>query len=127
VSFDLVVWYPDRRLSRDEAEARYHRLREGRDDELVAHPSVAAFYEELTAKHPEIDNVPAENVEDVEFCPWSGAMDRSPGHVLMRSRFSRAGYVRTLVGALAQKHGLAVYDPQVEAIVYPSRDGPRLN
>jgi hypothetical protein len=120
MSFDLAVWYPDRRLSSEEAGQRYGRLCEGEVGEVVENPSVLAFHEELTAKHPELDDIPEEKLDDREYCPWSVQMDRSPGHVTMCCVWSRAEYVRHLVGDLARKHGLALYDPQEGAIIYPN-------
>lgn len=123
MSFDLAVWYPDRMLSAEEAGRRYARLCEGDASDVVEHASVAAFYDELVAKHPEIDTIPEEKIDDHELCPWSIAMDRSPGHVIMCCVWSRADYVRSFVGELAAKHGLVLYDPQEEAATFP--DPPR--
>jgi hypothetical protein len=123
MSFDLGIWYPDKRLSVAEAGERYGRLCEGDTDGLVEHPAVQAFYEELIAKHPEIDDIPEERIDDHEYCPWSIAMDRSAGHVIMCCVWSRAEYVREHVGNLAAKHGLVLYDPQQDAVIFP--DDPK--
>ncbi len=128
MSCDFGVWYPDKRLTDDEAGARYSRLCDGRaEGEVLDHPSVAAFYAELTGLHPEIDEIPGDRVDDTEYCPWSVAMDRSDGHVIMACVWSRAEYVSQLVRHLAWKHGLAVFDPQQGRIFYPdSQDEPEL-
>ncbi len=123
MSFDLAVWHPDRPLSASEATERYARLCDGDAHGLVAHPAVPIFYQELVAMHPELDDVPEERLDDHEYCPWSVAMDRSPGHVIMSCVWSRADYVRNLVGELAAKHGLVVYDPQRGAVTYPTSSG----
>jgi hypothetical protein len=120
MSFDLVVWYPDTRLSADEANRRYVSLCEGNVSGVVEHPAIQAFYDELIAKHPEIDDVPEDRIDDDEYCPWSVAMDRSAGHVIMCCVWSRAEYVRGFVGQLALKHGLVLYDPQEGNAIYPS-------
>jgi hypothetical protein len=73
----------------------------------------------LTEKHPEIDTVPEDRLDDHEYCPWSAALDRSPGHVIMPCVWSKADYVTGLVHELARKHGLAVYDPQSDRVTYP--------
>ena len=86
---------------------------------VTEHPAVGAFYDELVATHPEIDDIPEERVDDHEYCPWSIAMDRSPGHVVMCCVWSRADYVRTFVGELAAKHGLVLYDPQEATVTFP--------
>jgi len=119
MSFDLGVWYPDRMLSSDEAGKRYARLCEGDASDVVQHAAVTAFYDELVAKHPEIDDIPEDRIDDHEYCPWSIAIDKSPGHVIMCCVRSRAEYVRSLVGGLAAKHGLVLYDPQEGAAIFP--------
>ncbi|MCI0404298.1 MAG: hypothetical protein L0212_12405, partial [Acidobacteria bacterium] len=125
MSCDFGVWFPDKRLTDDEAEARYARLCDGQvEGEVLAHPSVAAFYAELTARHPEIDDIPEDRVGDTEYCPWSIAMDRSDGHVIMACVWSRADYVERLVRELAKKHGLALFDPQSGRVFYADAEEP---
>ena len=120
MSFDLAVWYPDGPLSNEEAGERYARVCDGDTTGLLEHPAVQAFYDELVARHPEIDDIPEERIDDHEFCPWSVAMDRSPGHVIMCCVWSRAAYVREHVENLAAKHGLVLYNPQEGLAVFPS-------
>jgi len=126
MSCDLGVWYPDKRLTHEEAGARYSRLCDGQvEGEVLDHPSVAAFYAELTGQHPEIDDISEDRIDDTEYCPWSVAMDRSDGHVIMACVWSRAEYVGQLVRHLARKHGLAIFDPQQGRVSYPdSSDEP---
>ena len=119
MSYDLGVWYPHERLSDAEAGALYVGLCEDTVEHPPAHPAVDAFYDELTAKHPEIDTVPDHLIDDHDYCPWSCALDRSPGHVIMPCVWSKAEYVDGLVRELARKHGLAVFDPQSGRITYP--------
>jgi len=120
MSCDHALWFPHRRLSDEEAGALYHRLCEGHVSEVTPSSSVDAFYSELTAKHPEIDDVPEARIDDKEFCPWSIAFDRSPGHLIICCVWSRADYVGGLLRELAKKYGLALYDPQAERIFYPA-------
>lgn len=119
MSYDLGVWYPHQRLGNAEAAKLYVGLCEGTVEVPPAHPAVDAFYEELTAKHPEIDTVPDDRIDDHDYCPWSCALDRSPGHVIMPCVWSKAESVDRLVRSLARKHGLAVFDPQSGTISYP--------
>jgi len=79
----------------------------------------------LTAKHPEIDTVPDDRIDDHDYCPWSCALDRSPGHVIMACVWSKAEYVDGFVRAMARKHGLAVFDPQAGTISYPEASGEK--
>jgi hypothetical protein len=120
MSFDLGVWFPHQRLSHAQAGDLYVRLCEGEPHELLPHESIDAFYEELTAKHPEIDSIPEDRIDDHDYCPWSCALDRSDAHVIMSCVWSKAEYVGMLVSQLAKKHGLAVYDPQSARITYPN-------
>jgi len=124
MSCDYALWYPDRRLTNAEAGALYHALCDSRTDGVVPNPAIAAFYAELTSIHPEIDTIPEEKVGDTDLCPWSIAFDRSPGHLIICCVWPKANYVGDLLGRLAKKHGLALYDPQSERITYPD-DSPR--
>lgn len=119
MSFDLGVWYTPKRLSNAAASELYAALCESRIDGVTPHPAVDAFYAELTARYPEIDTVPDELIDDHDHCPWSCALDRSPGHVIMPCVWSRAENVERFVTQLAHKHGLAVYDPQQGRVSYP--------
>jgi hypothetical protein len=125
MSFDLAVWASEPRLSAAEAGERYARLCEGDVVGLVPSPAVDAFYRELIAKHPELDDVPEDRLDDHDYCPWSVRMDRSPGHLVLCCVWSRAEYVRQFVGELARKHGLAVFDPQEGTITFPDPVRPK--
>lgn len=119
MSYDLGVWFPHGRLSHEEGGALYAALCGGETSGVRPHPAVDAFYAELTALHPEIDTIPEARIDDHEYCPWSGALDRSPGHVIVSCVWSRASHVEHLVKGLARKHGLAVFDPQLGMMSYP--------
>ena len=121
MSCDYGVWSSEPRLSNKEAGELYIRLCEGQPTSLPASPAIAAFYVELTAKHPEIDDVSEDQLEDKDLCPWSCAFDRSDGHVIMCCIWPKAEYVGQLVEGLAAKHGLAFYDPQSERVRYPGQ------
>jgi hypothetical protein len=120
VSFDLGVWYPQKRIGNKEARKLYARLCDGDTSGVFPHPAIDAFYGELTAKHPEIDAIPEKKIDDHDYSPWSCEMDRSPGHVIMSCVWSKAEYVGALVQDLARKHGLAIYDPQSDGVIYPA-------
>ena len=123
MSFDLAVWYPHRRVSDAEAGSIYQALCEEGATSLQAHPAVDAFYDELCARHPEIDDVPENRAGDfLGYSPWSCAHDRSAAQIVMCSVWSEADRTHATVAALARKHGLALYDPQSERITYPDGD-----
>ena len=119
MSFDLGVWYPQKRIRNAEATELYLRLCDGDTNGVVPHPAVDAFYAELTARHPEIDTIPEEKIDDHDYCPWSCKLDYSPSHVIMSCVWSKATHVHQLVQTLTRKHGLALYDPQSEEVIYP--------
>jgi hypothetical protein len=119
MSFDLGVWYPQERFANKEAGELYVRLCHGHTSGVVPNPAVDEFYAELTAKHPEIDEIPEDKTADHDYCPWSCKIDRSPGHVIMSCVWPQATEVGRLVQNLARKHGLALYDPQSDVIIYP--------
>lgn len=119
MSCDHAVWFPHKRLSDAEAGALYVALCDGDTSGVRGHPAIEAFYAELVAKHPEIDEIAEDQVGDHDLCPWSIAFDRSEGHILMCCVWSKADYVSELLKSLAAKHGLALYDPQSERIHYP--------
>jgi len=125
MSFDLGVWFPHKRLSADQAGALYGSLCDGDTSGVQPHPAIEAFYAELTAKHPEIDSIPGDRIDDHDYCPWSCALDKSDAHVIMPCVWSKADYVGAHVHALGTKHGLAVYDPQSGKITYP--DEPQID
>jgi hypothetical protein len=119
MSFDLGVWYPQKRINNTEAGELYVRLCNSDTSGVVPHPAIDAFYAELTTKHPEIDTIPEERIDDHDYCPWSCKLDRSPGHVVMACVWSKATYVHQFVQSLARKHGLAFYNPQTARVTYP--------
>ena|SRR5688500_17927552 len=120
MSYDLAVWYPSRHLSDEEALQQYQALCDGSTSGLESHPSIDAFYLELSSIHPEIDDVPEDKSEDFDFSPWSIAHYRSDCHILMCCVWSHADYVHDFVLKLAKQHGLAVFDPQLTKIYYPN-------
>jgi hypothetical protein len=121
MSCDYGVWFPHKRLSDAQAGELYKQLCDGVMVGVQAHPAVQAFYAELTARYPEIDDLSEEDVDDKSRCPWSSVMSRSQGHVIMSCVWPRAEYVGALVASLAAKHGLAFYDPQTLRVKYPEK------
>jgi hypothetical protein len=123
MSYDLAVWYPQKRIENAEATELYLRLCDGDTSGVAPHPSIDAFYAELTAVHPEIDTAAGDRandrIDDHEYCPWSCKLDYSPAHVIMCCVWSKASDVHKLVQGLARKQGLALYDPQSEEVIYP--------
>ncbi len=125
MSFDLGVWHSDAPLSDQEAGEIYVRLCEhwpflGGESRFVA-----AFYDELTERWPEIDAVPDEEIDSVRHCPWSCALNRSGMAVVMSCVWPMAEEVAAFVANLAEKHGLVLFDPQTGTLLLPERLRPR--
>lgn len=118
MSCDFGIWSTND-INNKQAGEIYLRLCEGNSSEIPPNPAIDAFYNELTAKHPEIDDVPEDQIDNTEFCPWSVAFDRSPGHLIICCVWSKAEYVENLIRELATKHGLLMYDPQSEKVYLP--------
>jgi len=118
MSFDLGVWYPEKRIGNKEAGELYVRLCDGDTSGVAPNPAVDDFYGELTAKHPEIDAIPQDRIDDDDYSPWSCKLDHSPAHVIMCCVWPKATDVGQLVEKLARKHGLAMYDPQADLVTY---------
>jgi hypothetical protein len=119
MSCDFAVWHTSRRLNNDEADRLYGELCDGITAGVFPHPAIDQFYSELTARYPEIDDVPEDRVDDMDYSPWSCSMDRSPGHLIISCIWSKADEVSRLIRELARKHGLSVFDPQMGKIFYP--------
>ena len=123
MSCDFAVWFPSVALTDQQASLLYEQLCQGDTSGIVPHTAVDAFYNEITSQHPEIDDVPADQVDDHDLCPWSVAFDRSDGHLIMCCVWPKADYVEGLVKELAHKHGLAVFDPQNGTLTLPGGSG----
>lgn len=119
MSCDLGILSLERRLTNEEASGLYGLLCDGETSGVKPSDAIDEFYKELTEKHPEIDDIPEEEIDNTDLCPWSIAFDRSPGHLIISCVWPKSDYVYELVAELARKHGLAIYSPQAEIIVYP--------
>lgn len=120
MSFDLAIWYPSKKLTNEEAGNLYAQLCEGIVDHVTPHEAINSFYSAITALHPEIDDVPEDEIDNTDLCPWSAAFDRSPGHLIMSCVWSKAEYVEELVVTTALKYLLAIYNPQTGQYILPS-------
>ena len=119
MSFDLGVWSSESTVAEHRATQIYESLCRGeRPTELYPNPAIATFYQELTAKWPEIDSVP-EEIDDTDICPWSCALSHSDTHVVMSCVWSKAEEVYQFVQDLAQKYCLVFYDPQSDEVYLP--------
>lgn len=123
MSCDFAVWHRSTVLTPKLAKQFHEDLCDCVVRDVEPSVAVERFYNELTAIHPEIDDLPEDRIGDIEYCPWSIAFDRSEGHILISCVWPKAEYVARLLHDLAGKHALSVYDPQIARIVQPRPDG----
>lgn len=112
MSWDCAVWHSNSVKNKEDAETLYIKLCKGDTSLIGPTQRIQDFYEELTAKHPEIDDISEDEIDNLDLCPWSVAFDKSEGHIIMSCAFSRTEYVNALVQALARKYELSFYEPQ---------------
>ena len=118
MSWDCAVWHSNSVKNKEDAEKLYTKLCEGNTSLIAPTQRIQDFYEELTAKHPEIDDVSEYEIDNLDLCPWSTAFDKSEGHIIMSCVWSRAEYVNVLIQELAKKYELSFYEPQNITFVY---------
>ena len=112
MSWDCAVWHSNSVKNKEGADILYRKLCEGDTSLLGPTQRTQDFYEELTAKHPEIDDISEDEIDNLDLCPWSVTFDKSEGHIIMSCISSKAEYINTLVQELAEKYGLSFYEPQ---------------
>ena len=84
MSFDLAVWHTTKLADRRTGRRVVAALRESQTDGVTAHPTVDAFYAEGDSPLPgDRHRLRMTSIDDPDDCPWSCALDRSPGHVIM--------------------------------------------
>jgi hypothetical protein len=109
VSFDLGIWDAERPPTMTEAQRRYDQLCRGQEPGGPASGRVAAFVEECGRKWPT-------GRGDVPF-----TTKRTPTGLLVRIEPESATSVYGEWSALADRHGLVLYDPQSGIVSIPAR------
>ena len=117
MSWDCAVWHSNSVKNKEDAEVLYRKLCEGNTSLIGPTQRIQDFYEELTAKHPEIDDINEDEIGNLDLCPWSVNFDKSEGHIIMSCVFSKAEYVNALILEIAKKYELSFYDPQNKTFV----------
>lgn len=87
MSLDIAIWRTDKPLADEAAGRLYARVVESDLSRLEPHPSVEAFYRDLVARFPEIDDVPPQRLDDTGLCPWSCRIDKSSAHLIVSCVF----------------------------------------
>ena len=117
MSFDLAVWLES--TTAEEAPRKYAELIALESSVLQRHPRAVAFHRELTARYPELADVPA---AELDSCPWSTTLTVADDGVVMSMSWSCSDAVVEYVQALTRRHGLVLYDPQ-DGTAYPPGAG----
>jgi hypothetical protein len=117
MSFDLAVWREP--AAAEEAARKYAALTSLEPVVIPLHPRAVAFHRDLTARYPELADVP---VEELGSCPWSCALTVAGDGVVMSLSWSASDAVVSYVQELAERHVMALYDPQ-DGTVYPPSSG----
>lgn len=116
MSFDLAVWPESAVITAEEATRKYDAILGREPDSLPADPRAAAFLYELTARYPNLSDLPVEELED---SPWSTDPAVSGEAVVMTMSWSTADAAVLHVRELAERHELVLYDPQRRAVHSP--------
>ncbi len=124
MSFDLFLWHPSRSLvSDDDVRASMRRLLDVAFDpeaqppeEKIESEDIAAFVAALSDAYPPLDEL---SEGDIERSPWSCALERGDRHIYLCMVWSVGDEVLAKIAALAETHGLILYDPQGDQVHYP--------
>jgi hypothetical protein len=111
VSFDLGVWDARRPPRVAEAERRYEQLRSGEDPETAPSPRVDGFVAECEERWP------APGAAD----PPPFTSRRTATGLLLQVRAEVATELFGEWAAMAERHGLVLFDPQSGVVRIPSR------
>jgi hypothetical protein len=111
MSLDIAIWYTEEPLGDKAAGELYSKVIQGDSNLLEPNASILAFYRDLVARFPEIDDVPADKLGDTTFCPWSCKIEKTPAYILVSCVFSAAEVVGDFLGTLQEKHGLSLFLP----------------
>lgn len=112
MSWDCAVWHSNSVKNKKDAEKLYNNLCKGDTSLIGPTQRIQDFYEELTEKHPEIDDVSEDEIDNLDLCPWSSDFDKSEGHIIMSCAFSKSEYINVLIQDLAKKYDISFYEPQ---------------
>jgi len=110
VSFDLAVWDAVRPPRPVEARERYEQIQAGADPVAASSPRVDAMVEECEHRWPAGGHDPH---------PFT--CRRMPSALLLQIRPEVATELYGELAAMAQRHGLVLYDVQSGVVCIPSR------
>lgn len=117
MSFDLAVWPESAVVSAEEAERKYGTFLERERDAVPADPRALAFHRDLTARYPNLTDLPE---AELETSPWAMNPSVVGEAVIMMMSWSAAEAALPDIHELAERHGLVLYDPRARAVHSPS-------
>jgi hypothetical protein len=114
MSFDLAVWEGARPGSNEEAAAEDGRLDKKYvgGDRVEPTAAIKAFIAAITAKYPDLTDLPADQVDDGVWSDGPLINNASGPYFYFGIVWSRLAEVAPFVVAVAQEHGLVCFDPQ---------------
>lgn len=116
MNFQLGVWFAERPLSLGAAGEIFDRVLEGKPPELPASPFLKAFFNQLIARYPTLENWPDENVTE---CPWAEQPRFNPRYMIFTIMPAHAETLEAVIIDHATIHKLTVYDPQTPDLHLP--------
>jgi len=117
MSFDLAVWYEGTPVSHGDAAAKYELLHRNVDVGLAEHPGLAALYADLVARYP--TRGCASDVDHDQVI-WSAESKIVAHAVRLSIAVAAVALVHPVVEELAEREGLACFDPQQSRVRLPS-------
>ena len=109
MSYDLAVWEGARPSSDAEAARMFETMLERNANREPA-PSIRNYVEALLARYPDLDD------DNEDETPWSDAplIDNAAGSIIHFAMvYSMAEEASAFAAALAKRHGLVCFDPQL--------------
>ena len=104
-----LIWYSPRKVSHRFARRFYQKLCKGCLKNFSDHPTIDKFYFELTSYHPEINDVPENEIDNFDLSPWLNPIYRKPGLIYLSCVKEKNEHVRELLLDMSRKYGLVMY------------------
>lgn len=116
MSYSLWVFKGPVPSSEQDFVDRLDRFDAGDEAIFEASTQLVAFYDELLRRHPALEDLPDEKIDD---SVWSMTPKRSERLLTLDCVWPEAETMAKEVYKLARKHGLVLMDPQSGQIVRP--------
>jgi hypothetical protein len=114
MSFDLAVWEGARPRTNEDGAAEFAQLHANYIDGKPVKPTprITAFVAAVTAKYPDLTDMPDDRVEDGVWADSPLMNNASGPYFYFCIRWSRAEEVSAFVAEVAKELGLVCFDPQ---------------